>query len=307
MAIYRPLSVNESFNIESKQPNELRQIPIFPKLECMAKLGDRLPSNGAQLRALYNTSLRCAVVTSVFGPVRVGLYKQSPLSLNQTEASHIETVPDNRLFSAVFDAIRRPPCITAAALDYVQKTLEHRKYIGVHWRYNKRDWLGQCDKKSTPKRRQEVCNNIRSIKPVHVAEAIISEMQKILNIGSVTETIIPIYIAVPPSLNAFKEGIYEELSRLNFSKAIKKPATNLTSFLRANYQQCWEDAGWKIFDEIESFCEMEIMVHSTWFFYSDISSWSSNIRPWRTQSLNSTKRKFESAIYSATVEVKRKT
>ena len=132
-------------------------------------------------------------------------------------------------------------------------------------------------------------------------------MQKILNINSAFETIIPIYTAVPTSLNAFKENIYLELPNLNFSKAIKKPAANLTSFLRANYQHCWEDAGWKIIDEIESLCKMKIMVHSTWFFYSDVSSWSSNIRPWRTQSLNSTKRKFESDIYSATVKVKRKT
>ena len=117
-------------------------------------------------------------------------------------------------------------------------------------------------------------------------------MQKILNINNITKTIIPIYIAAPPSLYAFKENIYQELPKLNFSKTITKPAANLTSFLQAMLgRQCWEDAGWKIIDEIKSLCEMEIMVHSTWFFYSDVSSWSSNIRPWCTTSLNSTKKK----------------
>ena len=52
-------------------------------------------------------------------------------------------------------------------------------------------------------------------------------------------------------------------------------------FLVENYQFCWNQTGWHVVEEIVSHCEMEIMVHSAWFFYSPASTSAENIRPLR--------------------------
>ena len=293
------MSSNEN---EVVQQIEAGQIPLLPKPEYLKNLGNKLTSNTTALRILYNSTLSCAITSSIFQQIEIKRHLQSLLPLDNKAALDIDAVPDNRLFSAVFDAVGIPPCIKAAAFSYIQHALKYKKYAAVHWRYNAKDWIKQsCNgfKKKLPWYKS-VCDSLDKIKPVHIAQAIAFELKRMLEINSVAQKVIPIYIAVPFALETFRNNVYDELMILNHSKTFMKPSENLTIFLYDNYHQCWEENEWNVTEEIESLCEMEIMAQSTWFFYSVSSSWSANVRKWRT-SLQTSQRQFETDIFASAV------
>ena len=185
------------------------------------------------------------------------------------------------------DSIQHPPCIVTAASAYVREVLQDKDFVGVHWRYNK-EWKRLCILNWL----KSFCRNLDHIKPAHIAKGIANKLGTFVNM---TRNI-PVYIASPPSLKDFKNEVFNELQR--FSKLFLKPPKTLLEFLSEKYKSCWEETGWKVIEEIESLCEMEVMMRSSWFFYSAVSSWSENIRSWRSIPKNIFKQKADANIVS---------
>ena len=271
------------------------EIPSFPGANSSFKLGHKLPSDGASLKAMFNTTAPCAIVTTIFREIDVSLAKPVTIALEKKLAANIEAVDDNVLFSGIRNVVHHPASIVTAAEEYKTKVLQDLDYVAVHWRYDKEDWMRGC---GTPFRNwcKYICENVNNIKPVHVAKSIANKLQSAIDLHNVTQSI-PVYIAVPTSLDDFRNNVYDELHKIY--QSFVKPAKSLENFLMENYQSCWNQTGWHVVEEIVSLCEMEIMVHSTWFFYSPASTWSDNIRPLRkTKSLQ---RKFEANVFGLAV------
>jgi len=249
-------------------------MPSYPGLNSFFRLGKNLPQDGASLRAIYNSTAPCAIVTSIFQQINVILHNGFPFPLERDLTANISAVDNDVLYSGIVDAVQHPPCIVEAASEYIREVLHDKEYAAVHWRYNEDDWLKECVE-PFPNWCKYLCENIYKIKPVHVAKAIAKTMKSVVS----ADKNISIYIASPPSIKDFRNDIYIQLQEI--SKQIIKPTKELKDFLSEKYESCWIESGWKIPEEIESFCEMEIMVHSSWFFFSTLSTWSENIRPLR--------------------------
>ena len=291
----RKLHLQSASTLHLTGTNRIPEIPSFPGANSSFKLGHKLPSDGASLKAMYNTTAPCAIVTSIFQEVDVSLSTPVTIALDKKLATNIEKVDGNILFSGIVDVVQHPASIVAAAEEYETKVLLGLDYVAVHWRFDEEDWMRLCVT-PFPNWCKYICENVHDIKPVHVAKSIANKLQPVIDLHNVTQSI-PVYIAVPTTLDIFRNDIYKELENISLSFA--KPAKSLKNFLVENYQFCWNQTGWHVVEEIVSLCEMEIMVHSTWFFYSPASTWSENIRPLRkTKSLH---RKFEANIFGLAV------
>ena len=291
----RKLHLPSASTLHLTGTNRIPEIPSFPDANSSFKLGHKLPSDGASLKAMFNTTAPCAIVTTIFQEVDVSLSTPVTIALEKKLAANIEAVDDNVLFSSIKDVVQHPVSIVTAAEEYETKVLQGFDYVAVHWRYNEEDWMKVCATPS-PNWSKYICENVNKIKPVHVAKSIANKLQSVIDLHNVTQSI-PVYIAVPTSLDDFRNNVYKELENLDIS--LSKPLRSLENFLVENYQSCWSQTGWNVVEEIVSLCEMEIMVHSTWFFYSPASTWSKSIRPLRkTKSL---KRKFEANVFSLAV------
>ena len=291
----RKLHLQSASTLHLTGTNNIPEIPSFPGANSSFKLGHKLPSDGASLKAMYNTTAPCAIVTSIFQDIDVSLSTPVTIALDKKLAANIEAVDDNVLFSSIRDVVHHPASIVTAAEEYETKVLQGFDYVAVHWRYNEEDWMKVCAT-PFPNWSKYVCENVNNIEPVHVAKSIAHKLQSVIDWHNVTQSI-PVYMAVPTSLDDFRNNVYKELENLNIS--LSKPLRSLENFLVENYQSCWSQTGWHVVEEIVSLCEMEIMVHSTWFFYSPASSWSEHIRPLRkTKSLQ---RKFEANVFDLAV------
>ena len=290
----RKLHLSGASTLHVTEDERIPDLPSLPGLNATFKLGQRLPPDGASLRAIFNTSAPCTIVTSIFRGIDINLSKNAPYPLELDSAANIDAVDHSVLYSGIVDSVQHPPCIITAASAYVKEVLQDKDFVGVHWRYDK-DWDRVCVK-PFPSWCKFICDHLDYIKPGHVARGIANTLKTADNLtGS-----IPVYIAAPPSMNDFKNEVYSELYKLN--ERFIKPAKKLKAFLSEKYETCWRETGWEQIEELRSFCEMEIMVRSSWFFHSAGSTWSENIRPLRVTSEKSLERKFEANLFKLAQE-----
>ena len=262
-------------------------LPSLPGLNSSLKLGPKLPPDSATLRSIFTTSAPCAIVTSIFNQIDVTINESAPIPSQRNFAANVNTINDNILYAGIVDSVQHPPCIVAAASAYVKEVLQEKDFVGVHWRYNE-DWKKLCKFPWF----QSLCDRLDVIKPEHVARGIANKLKTVVNL---TRNI-PVYVAAPPSINDFRNEIYNKLQKQ--SKFLLKPPKTLREFLSDKYKLCWEETGWKIIEEIESLCEMEIMMRSSLFFSSVVSSWSKNIYCWRSISEKTSKHKANADLLS---------
>ena len=294
MRIFHPKSIYSEIPFPSKvqvvQNYNIPEIPTLPNLNFSAKFGHKF-SNDEQLKTAFNTNASCAIALSLFKWIDVTPSEQSAFPLNQNVS--LPLLSNDVLFSAVIDAIRHPPCVVNAASEYISQAFSNLKYIGVHWRYDKEDF-GRVCKESWAK---YYCDNMYNIEPKTLAVAIFNAIT-----SEKIKECIPIYIATPSTLESFANEVYEELSKLN--NFLVKPTIKLKAFLSSNYNICWKETGWKITEDIISLSEMEIMMKSTWFFYSAGSTWSEMIRPFRTDTFenNTIVKRFEANVFRLAVK-----
>jgi len=234
-------------------------IPTFPISHFTRQT---LPSDGI-LRHLFNTSAPCVFYLSSFE----GLDIVPENNFNPANAAITQppsALNDRMLYSYILDAAQKPLCIKDAARQYIRAAFRDHSYIGVHWRYNKEDWMefycGRSDMKN-------MCETIKSITVEDVAKAVLEHVPMTLD---------RIYISSPQSEAEFTRELLQ-LLRHRFSA----PSLNLNSFLLETFQPCWIKAGWVSAGDIISFAEMEVMQHSEMFFYSAGSTWSENTELYR--------------------------
>ena len=275
MKIFHPSEVDSNIPFPSRLlvsgSNHLYEIPALPNLNSTRKRGKSFSLNSDSLVSEYNTSAQCAIATTVFGWIDIP--QSAKIAIPLKPNMNYLNATDSELISAVIDAIRHPPCIVKVAEDYIRDILKSRKYIGLHWRYDQRDWMHIACRNDTWKK---TCEKISQTTPSHLAEVIASAIKEERNISK-EQT--PIYIATPPSLANFVDKVYGNISRNN--KNFMKPKESVAMYLVKRHHKCWNANGWSIPEQIISLCEMEVMARSEWFFYSVKSSWSSNIRPFR--------------------------
>jgi len=292
-SIYRDISFPLKVKISSKQEiPEIPEIPVLPNLNFTANFGKKF-STDELLKTAFNSNASCAIALSLFVWVHITPRYQSAFPLEKNISLH--SVPNDVLFSAVTDAIRHPPCIVNAASEYIQEVFSNKKFIVVHWRYDKRDFGRSCNP-SIPKAKRYYCDNMHKIKPKTLALGIMNATNTIA-----AESSIPVYIASPPLLEPFVNEVYEELEKLN--KNLVKPFVKLSDFLSSKYNTCWNETGWTNKGDILSVCEMEIMIRSNWFLFSGYSSWSQVSRCFRidTYGNGTIVKRFEANVFDFAV------
>ena len=275
MKIFHPSKVDSNIPFPSRllvsESNHLYEIPALPNLNSTRKPGQSFSLNSDSLVSEYNTSAQCAIATTVFGWIAIPQSAEIALPL-KSNVNYLNAT-NSELISAVIDAVRHPPSIVKVAEDYIRDVLKNRKYIGLHWRYDEKDWVSRTCVSNEWKK---TCEKINQTTASHVAEAIVNVIKEERNISK-EQT--PIYIATPPSLANFVDKVYGNISKIN--KNFTEPTESIAMYLTKRHQKCWNANGWSIPEQIISLCEMEVMARSEWFFYSVKSSWSSNIRPFR--------------------------
>ena len=294
MRIFHPRSIYSEIPFPSKVRVEenysIPEIPTLPNLNFSATFGHKF-SNDEQLKTAFNTNASCAIALSIFRWIDITPSEQSAFPLKKNVS--LPLLSNDVLFSAVIDAIRHPPCVVNAASKYISEAFPKQKYIGVHWRYDREDFGSVCNESWA----KYYCDNMYNIEPKTLALAILNAIT-----SEKIKKFIPIYIATPPQLESFADEVYEELEKLN--KLLVKPTIKLKAFLSSNYNICWKETGWKIMENIISLSEMEIMMKSTWFFFSPGSTWSETIRPFRTDTFenNTIVKRFEANVFQLAVK-----
>jgi len=282
VALFRRFQAHTRMKIFLKDPSTSNQeavsyINSLPAAKHKPRYGAWIPSDEHSIKELFDTTARCAILTSPFKTVKVKPLKGRVASLDLPPDSpvNISKIPDEVMFSAVLDAVRRPPCIVTAAARYVKSVFKGKPFVALHWRYDKNDWLKWHCFANYQATYATACKHLPYITPLDVARA----MQKKLFLWNVREPLGQfLYAASPPSLQNFTSQVYQLFAK---DTLVDKRVT-LEAFLERHYDGCWKQSDENIrFDEIISMTEMEILTKSAWFFYSSGSTWSGNIRPLR--------------------------
>ena len=285
MRILHPTRVNKIISFPShlafKNSKHSFEIPVLPNLNSTRKLGESFFLNSTSLTAEYDTRAQCAIAAGVFDWIKTPQIAKIPISL-KANMNYLE-VTDIELMNAISDAIRHPPCIVRIAKDYIRDIFENRKYIALHWRFDRQDWIySHCRRKNFANQNlRNACLKVKNANAAHVASSIVKALKRKLEISKDTlnQTRIPIYIASPPTTHKFRDKIYKSILKIN--KHFIKPTLNIAEFIRKQYKQCWKETGWVNLEAMVSLCEMEIMTDSECFFFSHWSTWSENVRLFR--------------------------
>nr|XP_018670283.1 uncharacterized protein LOC108950060 [Ciona intestinalis] len=272
-------------------------IPTFPGENYTVTYQPWLTSDKSTLLKAYSTSAECAVYVGPFFTIRIGLKDNiaSPLPANLSGVISYDEIPDDVMYSAVVDAVRRPLCIEEAAKAYIEETYNNEEYAAIHWRYDKKDWGRRCEGVTS-----DACTIVQNVTPAHLATAIVSEIRAAEN-----RTFKYAYIATPPAIRDFRDEALSEIVKQNPDFINTKG--DITTFLTTRYESCWENGRWENLGEIVSLVEMELMRNSQWFFHSLGSTWSSNVRPIRLKSSTDGVfvRKFEVSVLDAVSKVQK--
>jgi len=270
-------------------------IPTLPR-DDYSQSG--LPPDGEKLRKIFNTPARCAVYMAPHYGIRISPPNDQiyHLPLETVNSENIENMSDKQLYSAVVDAVQLSPCIIEAAEAYIREAMNGSNFVGVHWRYDKHDWKAFYCKRQ--KMHQSFCNDLELITFEDIASAIMKSMKGSSKFqkNQLLYSQSYMYIAVPPSLKTFKKKLIQVILLANYNFVF--PSIDLESFLTENFQTCWKTGKWTDTNEILSLTEMQLMVESEWFFFSELSTWSGVIRPKRLQQQNGNMvKKFEAPVY----------
>ena len=275
---------------------DLPVLPFLPKIDLNKKISSQSITSKLNMnlfsveliRNYFQTSASCAIVTSIFRNIPAMTDAVPKPSVNMT-ISDFANVPDHVLIYPyrITKAVRHPPCIVQAAKDYIRDILKGSKFIGIHWRFDKKDWAMNCSK-STHKYVKLICKNILNLEPAFAVKKLklfhekeMPEMKNIL-----------VYVAAPPSADELKTKFYDELS--NSNGIFEKPSESLETYLQKRFKHCWKQNVW-IYStaDIFSLYEMELMIQSSWFLYSNPSTWSNVARLIRRTNQNV---KFEESL-----------
>ena len=305
MSLMHPKRVFQNISFPSKlriaQSKEESEIPVLPSQNSTIKFNQRVSSDKTILHHAFDTSAQCVIALSAYNWLNIKTQAGLAMSVNEVDLNaSIPELSNEVLYSIIMNNVRHPPCIVAAALLYVHEVLGDRKYVGLHWRYDKKDWLGLC--KNNASWTKFVCDNIYNIKPINVARTIAQEIYNELQVSNEASASLPVYIAAPPGEEDFVNDVYKELENLN--KSFTRPSMSIERFLTSRYGDCWQKHGWTNIPDIISLSEMEVMKNSFWFFHSPGSSWSRNVRPFRSyiDTNGKVKKKFERDIIKVVVQ-----
>ena len=265
-------------NLTFSDSNKTYEIPTFPGTNYTLMYGHVMPADQAVLQTVFNTTAPCAIYALVYNSIKIkpiNGYAISMTSLNKT----LESISNEGLYSVITDAVRHPPCIVKAAKNYIRDILNNRLYAALHWRYDTDDFIRVACRNSQLVWSKTICADLKKIKPLHIAKAIVRAVQTNSVGVNLTKDVVPVYVAAPPTLKNFVDEVYTKLQQID--KRFIKPSSGIRSYLKSKYSLCWEKHQWKNIEEVVSLTEMELMIGSFWFFFSRGSTWSQNVRFYR--------------------------
>lgn len=257
--------------------------------DLMKLFRKNITENIQHFQATYRSQASCGILASAFNSFPI-VNNDNFLSHQSKQNSNIEILSNSSnsiLIQALTDAVRRPLPVVAAVEHYIKKSLVDARYIGIHWRYDDDDWSGHCRMKKIKPKYQEICDFLPLIKAVDIAAGVKTIYEQTLKKARYHSLPVPVYVAMPSTLNDFGQDVMNELIKMN--NDFVRPTIPLKSFLSKNYKTCWRKNKWTNIGEILSLSEMELMHKSSWFFYSKGTTWSRNVRSLRTVMKKETK------------------
>ena len=283
------------------KPSDFKNFPFALKVDLKKNFSENLKNSNSfkqlsnvEILKQYESSARCAVFLSLFN---VFPMLSNPMVLKKSDPgfnnSSITDASNNTLVYAITDAIRHPTLVVQVALNYIRDVFNSSMFIGIHWQYDKKDWINICKKPYAMK----FCEQIWKIEPSHLIKMI---RRKYKNEKVQLKKMI-VYLAVPPSANDFKVKFYEELST---DAVFVKPKINITSYILNKYKLCLNTSDSTWLDTLPNFvslCEMELMLQSSWFFFSTHSTWSNVVRLSREVQFQSFKKVNNSTKWTGNV------
>ena len=265
-------------NLSFSDSDEIYKIPTFPGTNHTLKYGHMMPADQTILQSVFNTTAPCAIYASVYNSIKIKPIKDYAISMTSLNKT-IQSISKEGLYSTITDAVRHPPCIVKAAKNYIRDVLNNRLYAALHWRYDTEDFIRIACRNPQPVWSRTICADLKKIKPLHIAKAIVRAVQTNSVGVNLTIDVVPVYVAAPPTLKNFVDEVYAKLQQID--KRYIKPSSGIRLYLKSKYSLCWEKHQWKNIEEIVSLTEMELMINSFWFFFSPGSTWSQNVRFYR--------------------------
>lgn len=214
----------------------------------------------------FTTSKPCAIM--------IGMIKSPPFEFTgisaalPSEIQNISNVKQNELAWAIVNAVNNfPSAVVEAARQFVRSVFGAEGFVGVHWRYDHKDFYSHCQGIEN-----WICADVYNITPQHVATAMYNDLKKFFPQFSCG---INIYIASPPSIIGFTDQIFDRLRQ--FNSTFRRPSLTLNQFMVNRFGACMEKNHWNFGDTL-SRVEQALMVQSDYFYFSAVSSWSQNCR-----------------------------
>ena len=246
-----------------KKEIEKYKIPSLPtKAHKVNGLRYFIPLNKSKIIDLYDSNSTCAVLLSYHHSLNVSGFTQ--LSLPLPLPFSMEKITDEELYNSVVGAVKHPVCIQTAATKFINDMFDNSAFVAIHWRYDMKEWGNVFSKRSYSK---VMYRNLMLMTAEDVANGVK------MSLGKIKIKPEKLFIATIPSA-------------ANFAKIVAKllgfDTTVLSSeeFVKNKYQGCLESNNWNI-GEVVSMLDMELCERSDVFYYSNYSTWSSNVRPRR--------------------------
>ncbi|XP_039265084.2 uncharacterized protein LOC120340788 [Styela clava] len=261
--------VRFSYSNNPKEP-KLNLVPKEPENKATTYFGHK----EKEIQAIFNSKGRCAIYALPYYNMKIRL-KASPTHI-RTQAD-LHSMSDTDVFSEIIRHTPAPKYLRSVAEDFIKTKFGGAKFLTVHWRYDKKDWMKRCGELQAGSSRKKLCNEAALIQPPDVAQAVLLKLDDVkFTVPGITH----IYIASPPSEIEF---ITEVKKILNEKKFLVYHIPDLTSFLKERYASC--NFIKEHLDDIESSIEMQICTRGSVFLRSTRSSWSSNVIEWRRHNL----------------------
>uniref|UniRef100_H2YJH7 Peptide-O-fucosyltransferase n=1 Tax=Ciona savignyi TaxID=51511 RepID=H2YJH7_CIOSA len=194
-----------------------------------------------------------------------------------SSSTDLDSMSDHDLYSKIIRYTSLPQYVNTIASQFVRDVMKNRPYVTFHWRFDNSDWMSSCRHNRAPTPRRKLCSFILSLKPPHIANAILLGLTEvndvILKDVTTNDVISDVYIATPPS----QYGVMEELEKLlRVSQNITMHyGIHMRRYVIQNFPHC----DWLLpnLNDVLSNSEMTVCVKSHTFYRATSSSWSTNV------------------------------
>jgi len=238
-------------------------IPIYPE-NLYSKNINNLPFEEDRLRELYpDEDSTCAVWLFPyiqFQDFTLNIYSAWSGNLRFNQKPHAELLDD------VVSHTQRPPFVRSIVDKFVNKYLQGKKFLAVHYRFDSNDWMNHCDGKED----NLTCERV--VEVMHDVPKALENFADYVERQVMVAGIEAVYLAVPLSEAEVRSGMKVVLQDRLGPEFPMYSSEELFPFVYAS--GCGEEYSEH---DIISTTEQEVCFRSNIFLRSTPSSWSRNV------------------------------